>query len=100
MKSKSKVREIFLLTGEPKGIEFDPVFAVRNKLPDSIAETQVRINYSEHEDALTKLRNIDGINIIDPIAYLCQNKQCKTHNYIHNKQIIHINHNIAPSSIT
>ena len=75
---KSKVREIFLLTGEPKGTEFDPVFAVRNKLPDSIAETQVRINYSEHEDALTKLKNIDDINIIDPIAYLCQNKQCKT----------------------
>ena len=75
---KSKVREIFLLTGEPKGTEFDPVFAVRNKLPDSIAETQVRINYSEHEDALTKLKNIDDINIIDPITYLCQNKQCKT----------------------
>ena len=75
---KSNIPEVFILTGEPKGKEFDPVFASRNKLPDSISEAKVRLNYSEHKDALTKLKNIDDINIIDPISYLCKNKQCKT----------------------
>jgi len=75
---KENIAEVFIITGEPKGREFDPSLAVRKNLPNSVSEAQVRLNYVEHQDALKKLKNIDDVNIIDPIIHLCKNKLCKT----------------------
>ena len=75
---KEKIRYVFVLTGEPKGIEFDPIIAVRKNLPSSIPEASVRSKYAEHEDALRKLKQINDIEIIDPIAHLCKEGVCNT----------------------
>ena len=75
---KENIAKVFIITGEPKGKEFDPALTVRENLPNSISEAQVRLNYVEHQDALKKLNNINDVNIIDPITHLCKNKLCKT----------------------
>lgn len=75
---KEDIAEVFIITGEPKGKAFDPTLAVRENLPNSISEAQVRLNYVEHQNSLKRLSNIDDVNIIDPITHLCKNKLCKT----------------------
>lgn len=75
---KVNIPNVFLIMGEPKGKEFDPTLAVRNELANSISEAKARLDYTEHQDALKKLKNIEHIEIIDPIEYLCENGVCKT----------------------
>ena len=60
---KSHISKVFIITGEPKGKEFDPISAIRYKLPDYISEAEARLNYTEHEAALMKLIELVRSNI-------------------------------------
>lgn len=75
---KTNVSRVFVIMGEPKGEEFDPTLAIRKGLPNSIPETKARSDYTEHEDALKQLKNIEHVEIVDPIKHLCKNGLCKT----------------------
>ncbi|WP_159117295.1 acyltransferase family protein [Alteromonas sp. KUL150] len=75
---KRYIPEVFIITGEPKGNEFDPILSIRKNLSSYISESKVRLNYEEHEDALKRLKNIDNVRIIDPIKYLCESNVCRT----------------------
>jgi hypothetical protein len=75
---KNKIPQIIILTGEPKGLEFDPTIALRENLPDTITEASARKKYTEHIEALKKLKNLNGIQLIDPIAHLCEKSLCRT----------------------
>jgi len=78
MSLKSKIHEIYIITGEPKGVEFDPTITLRKKLPNNISETDARSMYKVHMEALEKLKHLNGVHIIDPIAYLCSDGLCST----------------------
>ncbi|QGX61525.1 acyltransferase family protein [Alteromonas mediterranea] len=75
---KRNVSKVFVIMGEPKGEEFDPILAIRKGLPNSIPEIKARSDYTEHEDALKQLKNIEHVEVIDPIKHLCENGLCKT----------------------
>ena len=75
---KTNVSKVFVIMGEPKGEEFDPTLAIRKGLPNSIPETKARSDYTEHEDALKQLKNIEHVEVIDPIKHLCKDGLCKT----------------------
>jgi peptidoglycan/LPS O-acetylase OafA/YrhL len=75
---KSRIAQVFIITGEPKGLEFNPTIALRNKLPGTITEESARSNYIEHLNALKKLKNLRGVEIIDPIEHLCGEGVCNT----------------------
>jgi peptidoglycan/LPS O-acetylase OafA/YrhL len=68
---KSKSNEVFMILGEPKGAEFNPLLAIRHNLKKSITIKEARDEYTVHYSALDKLDETDGITIIDPIEYLC-----------------------------
>jgi peptidoglycan/LPS O-acetylase OafA/YrhL len=72
---KSEVKEVFVILGEPKGREFDPKLSLRNNLDDSITINQAREAYVVHEQALSQLKELNNIVVIDPIDYLC-NELC------------------------
>lgn len=74
----SRVAQVFIITGEPKGLEFNPTLALRKKLPGTITEESARSNYIEHSNALKKLKNLRGVEIIDPIEHLCGDGVCNT----------------------
>lgn len=77
---KSASKSVYLILGEPKGEEFDPKSSIRNGLRDFITETEARNNYLVHMNALRRLTQLEGITVIDPIRYLCQEGFCKTRN--------------------
>lgn len=68
---KSEVKEVFVILGEPKGREFDPKSSLRNNLGDSITINQARENYKVHKKALSQLKELNNIVVIDPIDHLC-----------------------------
>lgn len=74
---KENSREVFVILGEPKGEEFDPVLSIRKKLPKEVDVERVREKYSTQYAAIRNLREKDGVNFIDPISYLCD-KSCRT----------------------
>ncbi|MGO4891706.1 acyltransferase family protein [Flavobacterium sp. W21_SRS_FM6] len=75
---KTTINHVYLILGEPRGDEFDPVLSARQGLPDHISEDQVRSYYTVHQYALQQLSELDGVNIIDPIHHLCNDGICKT----------------------
>jgi len=77
-KIKNESNDVYLLLGEPRGLEFDPTKAIRNNLASSISEASARREYDEHINALGLLRNIEGVQIIDPITHLCRDGNCFT----------------------
>ena len=66
-----KSKKVFLLLGEPKGIEFDPTLSVRHNLKSYITIEQAKNAYATHYDALQGITKPDNLVIIDPIEYLC-----------------------------
>ena len=69
--SKERVKKIFLLLGEPKGDEFNPSLSVRHKLKNYI-ETGTAIKaYKTHYSLLKKINKNNGLIVINPIDYLC-----------------------------
>ena len=77
-KLKSEANNVYLILGEPRGDAFDPVKAIRENLPRSISEKQARSEYIIHNNALSKLTQLNDIEIIDPIQFLCSDDVCKT----------------------
>ena len=75
---KSSIPQVFVITGEPKGIEFNPAIALRKKLPNTISEASARMKYSEHLNALQNLEHLSDVEIIDPITHLCKEGICST----------------------
>lgn len=75
---KKRVSDIHLLLGEPRGNEFDPLKSIRHDLNSAVKESDVRQSYKEHYRALQLLNEKDGVNIIDPILYLCSSGVCMT----------------------
>ncbi|NVK57502.1 MAG: acyltransferase [Alteromonadaceae bacterium] len=69
--AKENAKEVYMILGEPKGSEFDPKLSVRNNLNTFITRQQARKYYSLHYEALEQLDEKDGVYIIDPIDYLC-----------------------------
>ena len=80
---QNEIPKIYLITGEPKGLEFDPIIALRKRLPSTISEVSARLKYTEHVEALNKLNNLNGIQIIDPITHLCEKGLCRTSDKVH-----------------
>ncbi|WP_231701293.1 acyltransferase family protein [Alteromonas stellipolaris] len=80
---KNEIPQIIILTGEPKGIEFDPTIALRKNLPSTISELTARSKYTEHMEAMEKLKNLNGVQVIDPITHLCEKKLCSTRDKEH-----------------
>ena len=77
---KTEAKSVYIVLGEPRGNEFDPQMAVRNKLPDFITEEQARNSFIVLQDTLIHLTELDGVTLIDPISHLCSNGICKTRN--------------------
>jgi len=77
---KSMAKDVYVISGEPKGNEFDPKESIRNGLNDFITENEARSNYVVQSDALSRLTQLDGVTLIDPIKHLCNNGICKTRN--------------------
>ncbi|VEL96568.1 peptidoglycan/LPS O-acetylase OafA/YrhL [Alteromonas sp. 76-1] len=77
---KEKTPQIYILLGEPRGDEFDPVLALRRSLPGSITELKAREEYLEHVNAFARLTALDGVKVIDPILHLCTEGTCPTRN--------------------
>ncbi|MGJ8660309.1 MAG: acyltransferase family protein, partial [Cellulophaga fucicola] len=69
--AKSKTREVFMILGEPTDSNFDPTLSVRYDLKNYITIKEARELYTLHYSALKKLDEMDGIILIDPIDYLC-----------------------------
>ncbi len=76
---KENSKEVYLILGEPRGKEFSPKYSVRENLNDSITVDYARSFYNTHNFALKKLTELDDVNIIDPIEYLCDT-HCRTNN--------------------
>ncbi|WP_370978077.1 acyltransferase family protein [Agaribacterium sp. ZY112] len=76
---KTKVKQVVVLLGEPKGDEFDPKKSLRRDLAGFISVEQARSNYRVHYEALQSLQNLEGVMVIDPIDYLCTDV-CKVMN--------------------
>ncbi|EPL6455577.1 acyltransferase family protein [Providencia rettgeri] len=70
---KEHTKHIYLLLGEPQGKEFDPVESLRFNLPHKIKTIDVRHKYKEQAVALSALKELNDVKIIDPIPYLCDN---------------------------
>jgi peptidoglycan/LPS O-acetylase OafA/YrhL len=77
---KAEAKSVYIVLGEPRGNEFDPQKAVRNKLPDFITEKRARESFIVLQDALKQLTELEGVKIIDPISHLCSDGICKTRN--------------------
>lgn len=80
---KQWIPEVFVLSGEPTGLEFDPTIAIRKKLADTITVEQARTNYYENYEALSLLKNLNDVTVIDPIDHLCNEGVCKTRDAVH-----------------
>jgi hypothetical protein len=74
---KKQSKEVFLIKGEPKGRDFNPKLAVYNP-KKYVLESTVRKEYKIHDYALSKLKELDNVEIIDPVDYLCLDGLCKT----------------------
>jgi peptidoglycan/LPS O-acetylase OafA/YrhL len=79
-KIKAHTNHVYLILGEPKGMEFEPKFALRWDLASFITVKQAKKNYEVHQQALAQLNNLDNIKIIDPIKFLCGSGICETRN--------------------
>lgn len=77
---KSAAKDVYVILGEPKGNEFDPKSSIRNGLDDFITENEARSNYVVQLDALSRLTQLSGVTLIDPIEHLCTDGICKTRN--------------------
>ncbi|WED20608.1 acyltransferase [Vibrio sp. JC009] len=75
---KEKTKETFLILGEPKGDEFDPKLAIRHSLRPYITLKEAKQNYVTHRYALSKLTQLGGVTLIDPMSILCENNICAT----------------------
>jgi len=80
---KVLVEDIYLILGEPRGNEFDPIKSIRDNLANSISELDARKEYKEHQYALNLLTELNGVNLIDPISHLCNSGVCPTRNKKH-----------------
>ncbi|MEP0178022.1 MAG: acyltransferase family protein [Paraglaciecola sp.] len=69
--AKAQSKEVFIVLGEPVGPEFDPMLSVRKDLKDYVDVSTVRETYEIHYEALTNLKELEGITVIDPVNYLC-----------------------------
>ena len=67
----SRTKKLFILLGEPKGEEFNPILSVRHNLKPFITKQAARKAYVAHYNALNYLIKSENIVIIDPINYLC-----------------------------
>ena len=70
-------KKLFLILGEPKGDEFNPVLSVRHNLNDFITAEEAKSVYTSHYEALSRMIKNENLVIIDPIEHLC-NKVCMT----------------------
>lgn len=75
---KTRAQEVYLILGEPRGDEFDPVISIRRNLPGKISESNARSEYYDHNYALELLNELEGVNLIDPISHLCSFDECNT----------------------
>lgn len=69
--AKAQSKEVFMVLGEPVGPEFDPMLSVRKDLKNYVDVSAVREAYEIHYEALTSLKELEGITVIDPVNYLC-----------------------------
>ena len=69
--AKQYADKVYMLLGEPKGDEFDPKVSIRYKLRTRVPIEEIRALYETHYQALNQLESLDGVNIIDPLDYLC-----------------------------
>lgn len=69
--AKKNTNEIFVISGEPIGKEFDPKQSTRNNLRHYITKEEAKSNYKEQYKLLKDIGNMEGIKIIDPIEHLC-----------------------------
>lgn len=70
--AKKNSEQVFVILGEPKGAEFNPVKSIRYGLDEYITVDKARKNYEIHYDILERLKKIDGLIFIDPIDHLCE----------------------------
>lgn len=68
---KSQTNNIYLILGEPQGREFDPVLSTRFNLSNKIKVSDIIKQYDIQNNSLEKLSQLQGIKVIDPIQYLC-----------------------------
>jgi len=77
--AKNHSEEFFMVKSEPFGKEFDPRKSVRYKLAKQVSVTEVRKKHKKRNEALDILSELDGVQFIDPVDYLCTDV-CKTMN--------------------
>ncbi|MGB1091565.1 MAG: acyltransferase family protein [Oceanobacter sp.] len=74
--AKEHSKQVYLVTGEPFGAAMDPVVATRRHLPDYLLRREVEGHYHWQNRAFKQLKELDGIEIINPLDYLCDNEVC------------------------
>ena len=74
--AEMKSQKIFLILGEPKGDEFNPILSVRHRLKEYISIDKARKPYEDHYKALQSITKSNKLIIIDPIQFLCD-EVCK-----------------------
>ena len=77
--SEKNSKKVFLILGEPKGDEFNPVFSVRHNLKSYITIKEAKSVYENHYKALENIIGAKNLTVIDPIEYLCH-VVCMTRN--------------------
>lgn len=75
---KAAAKEVYLILGEPRGEEFNPQAVIRHGLKAFMTEEETRNTYAIHHEALSLFTELDDIEIIDPIAHLCNEGICST----------------------
>ncbi len=75
---KSRSKEVFLILGEPQGDEFSPVKTARHNLKPYVPLNKVVESYSLHNHALSELKELNDVNVINPLNYLCKDGVCPT----------------------
>lgn len=68
---KRNTKNIYLILGEPQGREFDPIESIRFSLPNKIKTKDIVNGYRDQNIALTNIIELKGVNIIDPVSFLC-----------------------------
>jgi peptidoglycan/LPS O-acetylase OafA/YrhL len=75
---KYKTKHTFLILGEPRGNEFDPILSIRHSLSPFITLDKAKEHYVTHRYALSKLTALNEVTLIDPMPSLCKDDVCPT----------------------
>ena len=76
--AQKNVKKVFIILGEPKADEFNPILSLRHNLKSNITVEEAKKVYVEHYKSLKHITKSDKVVIIDPIEHLCTDI-CRVH---------------------